>query len=113
MHYLSYYIDSASGSRLHILIHWTNTTRLGNYPRTLGNESASSITSPESSANEHPRLSAANQNQVLRNPSRQSIRIEHYVIRVKYYFTRELWARVEDPSRLSARVGSLEPILEH
>ena len=31
---------------------------------------------------EHPRLSATNQNQVLRHPSRQSIRIEHYVTRV-------------------------------
>ena len=49
---------------------------------------------------EHPRLSATNQNRVLRNPSRQPIKIEHYV-------TRELSARPEDPSRLSARVGSL------
>ena len=44
--------------------------------------------------------SSANQDQVLRNPSLQPIRIEHYV-------TRELSARVGDPSRLSARVGSL------
>ena len=44
--------------------------------------------------------SSANQNRVLRNPSRQPIRIEHYV-------TRELSARGEDPSRLSARVGPL------
>ena len=54
-------------------------------PTRLGSQSESSITSPESSAN---------QNRVLRNPSR------HYV-------TRELSARGEDPSRLSARVGSL------
>ena len=45
---------------------------------------------------EHPRFSAANQNQVLRNPTSQPIRIEHYVTRVPS-------ARLEDPSRLSAR----------
>ena len=50
--------------------------------------------------------SAANQIRVLRNTSRQQIRIEYYV-------TRELSARVEVPSRLSARVGSLLPILIH
>ena len=70
--------SSRQHPRLHILIH----CRLGN---TLGSQSQSSITSPESSAN---------QNRVLRNPSR------HYV-------TLELSARGEDPSRLSARVGSL------
>ena len=69
-------------SRLHTLIHCR-----------LGNQSKSSNTS-------HPRLSAANQKQVLRNPSRQPIRIKHYV-------TQELSARVEVPSRLSTRFGSL------
>ena len=54
-------------------------------PINFVSQSESSITSPESSAN---------QNRVLRNPSR------HYV-------TRELSARGEDPSQLSARVGSL------
>ena len=49
---------------------------------------------------------AANQVRVFLHPSRQPIRIEYYV-------TRELSARVEVPSRLSARVGSLEPILMH
>ena len=44
--------------------------------------------------------SAANQIRVLRNPSRQPIRIEYYV-------TRKLSARVEVSSRLLARVGSL------
>ena len=39
------------------------------------------------------KLSAANQNRALRHPRRQPIRIEYYV-------TRELPARVEDPSRL-------------
>ena len=51
-------------SRLHTLI----------YCR-LGNQSESSFTS-------HPRLSAANQNRVLRHLSRQPIRIEYYVTRV-------------------------------
>ena len=50
--------------------------------------------------------SAASQIRVLRNTSRQQIRIEYYV-------KRELSARVEVPSRLSARVGSLLPILIH
>ena len=44
--------------------------------------------------------SAANQNRILRHSSRQTIRIEYCV-------TRELSATEEDPSRLSARVGSL------
>ena len=44
---------------------------------------------------------------------RQPIRIEYYVTRVERYVTRELSARVGDPSRLSARVGSLQPILIH
>ena len=44
--------------------------------------------------------SAANQIRVLGNTSRQPIRIEYYV-------TRELSATVEDPSRLSVRLGSL------
>ena len=44
--------------------------------------------------------STANQLRVLRHPSRQPIRIEYYV-------TRELSARVEDLTRLSAQVGSL------
>ena len=47
-----------------------------------------------------PSTSSANQNRVLRHPTRQPIRIENYV-------TRELSARVEHPSRLWARVGSL------
>ena len=47
-----------------------------------------------------PSTSSANQNRVLRNPSRQPIRIEHYV-------TRELSARVEDPSRLESARYSL------
>ena len=49
---------------------------------------------------ENPSTSSANQNRILRNQSRQPIRIEHYV-------TQELSAKVGDPSRLSARVGSL------
>ena len=71
-------------------------------PFNFVSQSESSITSPESSANQHRVLhhSAANQIRVLRNTSRQPIRIEYYV-------TRELSATVEDPSRLSARVGSL------
>ena len=71
-------------------------------PFNFVSQSESSITSPESSANQNRVLhhSAANQIRVLRNTSRQPIRIEYYV-------TRELSATVEDPSRLSARVGSL------
>ena len=52
-------------------------------PSVLGSQSESTITSPESSAN---------QNRVLRHPSRQPIRSEHYVTRVEYYVTRELSA---------------------
>ena len=55
---------------------------------------------PESSANHNREPSSANQNRVLRQPSRQPIRIEYYV-------TRELSARLEDPSRLLAWAGSL------
>ena len=44
--------------------------------------------------------SAANQIRLLRNTSRQPIRIEYYV-------TRELSATGEDPSRLSDRLRSL------
>ena len=51
-------------------------------------------------ARKNPATSSANQNRLLRHPSRQPIRIE-------YYATRELSARVEVPSRLSARVGLL------
>ena len=54
-------------------------------------QSESSSTSTESSAN---------QNGVLRHPSHQPIRIKSYV-------TREPSARVEDPPRLSAPLGSL------
>ena len=87
-----------------ILIHWVGF-QLNILPTLLGKQSESSVTRVE-----HPRLSATNQNRVLRNPSRQPIRIEHYVTRV---VTWELSARPEDPSRLSARVGSLFPILIH
>ena len=38
------------GVWLHIFLHWTDTTQLGS---TLGNELASSVTSPESSANQN------------------------------------------------------------
>ena len=83
----------------------TLPTRLGN---TLGGQPELSITSLESSANHNrepinfvsqsesntQEPSAANQNRVLSHPSRQPIRIEHYV-------TRELSARVGDPSRLA------------
>ena len=51
-------------------------------------------------ARKNPSTSSANQNRVLRQPSCQPIGIEYYV-------TRELSARIEVPSRLSARVGSL------
>ena len=128
---------SAFGFRLHILIHWTDTTR-------LGSQSESSTRDP-SAANQNqvlrhpsrqpiriehgknPSTSSAYQNRVLRHPSRQPIRIEHgknpstssayqnrvlrhpsrQAIRIEYYVTRELSARVEVPSRLSARLGSL------
>ena len=49
---------------------------------------------------------AANHSRVLRHPSRQPIRIEYYV-------TPELSATVEDTSRLSARIGALQPMLIH
>ena len=41
------------------------------HPRTLGSRQPIKI--------KHPRLSAANQNRILRHPSRQPIKIEHYV----------------------------------
>ena len=64
--------------------------------------------SPESSAyqNQALALSATNQIQVIRHPSRHPIRIEPFN-------TRELSARVQEPSRLSAFLGSLKPILKH
>ena len=64
----------------------------------------------ESSANQNrarksPSTSSAKQMRVLRHPSRQPIRIEYYV-------TRELSARVEVLSGLSVRLGLLEPVLK-
>ena len=76
-------------------------------------------------------LSAANQNRVLRQPIRtpfnfvsqaklsitslQSSANQSRPLRhpSRHYVTRELSARPEDPSRLSARVGSLRFILIH
>ena len=49
-------------------------------------------------------LSIANQNRVLRHPKRQPIRIEHPS---RHYVTRELSARVGDPSRLDSARYSL------
>ena len=84
MHYLSLYIESTPYPNT---LPTRQPIRIEHYvtPSALGSQSESSITSPESSAN---------QNRVLRNPSR------HYV-------TRDLSARPDDPSRLSVRVGSL------
>ena len=90
-------IDSAFGSRLHILIHWTDSAPNQNRSR-------------HPIRIEHgkkPSTSSANQNRVLRHPNHQPIRIEHYLTWVEHYVTRELSATVEVPSRLSARVGSL------
>ena len=125
MHYLSYYIDSAFGSRLHILLHAlpilesafgsiSFPTRLGNTLDSrlhilihcrLGNQSESNTL-------------GSRQRRTIRQPSRQPIRIEHYVTRVvsqsessitspesPLRHIRDLSARGEDPSRLSARVG--------
>ena len=100
-------------------ISWTDTTRLGS---TLGSRQplriayyvtrvvSQSELSTEKTLKlrqpirtEHEKnhsTSSANQDQVLRNPSRQPIRIEHY-------FSRELSARMGEPSRLSVQVGSL------
>ena len=58
-------------------------------------------------ARKNTSTSSANQNRVLRNPSRQPIRIEYYDTRVEYHVTRELSARLEDPSRLSAAIAYL------
>ena len=87
----------------------TLSTRLGS---TLGSRQNRVLRHPSRQPikiehGKNPSTSSANQNLVLRHPSRQPIRIEHYVTRVVYYVTRDLPARVEDPSRLSARVGSL------
>ena len=78
---------------------WKSSTK---NPFNFVSQSESSITSPELSAKKNRVLhhSAASQVQVLRNTSRQPIRIEYYV-------TRELSVWVEVPSRLSAPVGSL------
>ena len=51
-------------------------------------------------ARKNPQTSSANQNRVLVYLSRQ-------LVRIGFYVTRELSARVEDPPRLSALVGSL------
>ena len=102
------------GFRLSAPYLYTLPTRPGSTlePSAVGSQFESSITSPELSANQNrsrknPSTSSAKQNRLLRNPSRQPIRIEHYVNRVEYYATRELSARLEDPSWLSARVGLL------
>ena len=78
MHYLSLYIESAPYPNT---LPTRQPIRIEHYvtPSALGSQSKSSITSPESSAN---------QNRVLRNPSR------HYV-------TREISARGGDPSWLA------------
>ena len=83
----------------------THSTRAQNR-RSVGSQSKSSTKNPHTSSANQNRArnnhstSSANQNRVLRHPSRQPIRIEYYV-------TRELSARLEDPFRLSASLGSL------
>ena len=97
------------GFRLRILIHRIDTTCLDS-TREPSAAKQNQVLRHQSCQN---RLSATNQNRLLRHPSRQPIRIEHYVTRVEHYVTRELMVRVEDRSRLSAWVGSLKPILIH
>ena len=92
------------GFRLHILLHalpilidWVDFRLSVPYLNTLPTR-------------QHPRLSAktyitsaessANQSRALHHPGRQPIRVELYV-------TPENSRRLDDPSRLSARVGSL------
>ena len=86
---------------LPILIHWLGCRLSAPYPNTC-------ITY----LNTLSRLSAPN----LADSSRQPIRVEYYVTRVvsqseSSITSPESSRRLEDPSRLSARVGSLQPIL--
>ena len=76
------------------------------YPNTLSRTIPYLITLTRTTPYLNTLPSVAKQIRVLRNPSRHPIRIESYV-------TRELSARVEVPSRLSARVGSLWPIVTY
>ena len=107
MHCLSFYITQLYPILIHwtelypilihwaelypILIHWSEYTLISAIR--VVSQSVSSITSPESSANQNRVLhhSAANQIRVLRNPSRQPIRIEYYItrqpIKFEYYVT--------------------------
>ena len=52
------------------------------YLNTLPTRLGSTLGSRQPIRIEHPRLSATNQNRVLRHPSRQPIRIEYYITRV-------------------------------
>ena len=72
-------IDLAFGSRLHIFIH--QPTRLGSPEQPQQpiriNHYVTRVVSQLESITKNPSTSSANQNRVLRNPSRQPIRIEH------------------------------------
>ena len=97
MHRLSQYIESAFGSRLHIskhaspiLIHWVGfRLHISIHCRLV---SAAPL--------------AANQNQVLRHPSHQPIRIEHPS---RHYVTREL----SEPGRPFSALGSSRPSIAY
>ena len=130
-HSFSLYIDTNYRMLLPILIHWLGFRLSTPYLDTLnrlGTQTESNtrvVTQSESSTEKNPSTSSAKQNQVLRNPSRQPITIEHgknpstssanqkrvsrnssrQQVRIEIYVTWELSARVEDPTRLSA-VGS-------
>ena len=91
---------SAENESFHIFIHCRTHSARARNRGFFGSQTKSSVTRVVSQ--DHTRLSATNQKRVLRNPSRQPIRIEHPSC---HYVTRELSARPEDPSRLSVRVG--------
>ena len=102
----SHSAENESVSSFPIFIHCRTHSARAQNRKIVGSQSESTTKSPHTSSANHtrarknPATSSANQNRVLRQPSRQPIRLE-------YYATRELSARVEVPSRLSARVGSL------
>ena len=78
MRYLS--IDSAFGSWLHIFIHSTDTTRQPRTPSATNENQVLRHPSRQPIKIEHgknPSTSSVNQNRVLRNPSPQLIKIEH------------------------------------
>ena len=103
---MSHIAENETITQLSILIHCRTHSACAQNQEIVGRQSESSTKNAHtSSANpnrgrKNPSTSSANQSGVLRYPSRQPITIEYYV-------TRKVAARMEVPSRLWARIGSL------